>query len=40
MDYEPHSGEIEVSIAYAVAIGMAAIESDVMITDRVSIPLF
>jgi len=37
MDNEPHSGEVEVSIAYAAAIGMAAIESDVMITDRVSI---
>jgi len=37
VDYEPHSGEVEVSIAYAAAIGMAAVESDVMITDRVSV---
>jgi len=37
VDFEPHSGEVEVSIAYAAAIGMAAVESDVMITDRVSV---
>jgi len=34
---EPHSGEVEVSVAYAAAIGMAAIESDVMMSDRVCI---
>jgi len=36
MDDEPHSGEVEVSIGYAAAIGMAAIESDVMLSNRVS----
>jgi len=36
MDDEPHSGEVEVSIGYAAAIGMAAIESDVMLSERVS----
>ena len=34
---EPHSGEVEVSIAYAASVGMAAIESDVMIVERVCI---
>jgi len=37
VDYEPHSGEVEVSIAYAAAIGMAAVESDVMMNDRVCV---
>jgi len=40
MDYEPHSGEVEVSIAYGAAIGMAAIELDVMLADRVSVVCF
>ena len=40
VDYEPHSSEVEVSIAYAAAIGMATVESDVMITDRVSVTCF
>ena len=37
MEYEPHSGEVEVSIVYAAAIGMAAMESDVMMNDRVCV---
>jgi len=37
MSDEPHSGEVEVSIVYAAAVGMAAIESDVMISDWVSV---
>jgi len=36
MEDEPHSGEVKVSISYAAAIGMAAIESDIMLSDRVS----
>ena len=40
VDYEPHSGEVEVSIAYAAAIGMAAVESDVMMNDRVCVSSF
>jgi len=31
------SSEIEVSIGYAATIGMAAIELDVMLSDRVSV---
>jgi len=37
MDDEPHSGEVEVSIAYAASVEMAAIESDVMIMERVCV---
>ena len=37
MGDEPHSGEVEVSIAYAASVGMAVIESDVMLADRVSV---
>jgi len=40
MEYEPHSGEVEVSIAYAAAIGMAAVESDAMMNDRVCVSSF
>jgi len=36
MEDEPHSGGVKVSIGYVVAIGMAAIESDIMLSDRVS----
>jgi len=36
MEDEPHSGEVEVGIGYAAAVGMATIESDVMLNDRVS----
>jgi len=36
MEDEHHSSEVEVSISYAVVIGMAAIESDIMLSDRVS----
>jgi len=37
MEDEPYSGEVEVSIGYAAAIGMAAIELDVMLSDRVCV---
>jgi len=37
MEDEPHSGEVEVLIAYAAVIGMAAIESDVMMSDWVCV---
>jgi len=33
MEDEPHSGEVEVLIGYVVVIGMAAIESDIMLSD-------
>ena len=39
MEDEPHSGEVEVSIAYAAAVGMAAIGSGVVITERVCVPI-
>ena len=40
VEYEPHSGEVEVLIAYVAAIGMAAMESDVMMNDRVCVSSF
>ena len=33
MEDEPHSGEVEVSIGYAAAIGMATIELDLMLSE-------
>jgi len=35
MGNEAHSGKVEVSIGYVAAIGMATIESDVMLSERV-----
>jgi len=36
MEDEPHSSEVEVSIGYVVAIGMAAIELDIMLSNQIS----